>query len=78
MAILDFVPTRELAGFLGLAAALLFEVDGLAGLAVLLLDDIEGLAGLAGSLRDEFVSGFRLTCFLLTAFNEDIFPSPSS
>lgn len=75
---MDFDPARELAGFLGLAAALCFEVDGFAGLAVLLLDDIEGLAGLAGSLRDEFVSGFRLTWVRLAAFNEDVFPSLNS
>ena len=53
-------------------------MDGLEGLAALLFDDIEGLAGLAGSLRDEFDSGFRLTGFLLIAFNEDISPSVNS
>lgn len=75
---LDFdVPARGLAGFLGLLAALLLEVDGLMGLAALLFD-VEGLAGLAGSFVEHWDSGFRLTGFLLDGFNEEALPSLSS
>jgi hypothetical protein len=74
------VPARgfDVAGFLGLPAALLLEVDGLTVLATLFLD-VEAFTGLTGFLVSDWRdSGFRLTGFLLEAFNGEVLPSLSS